>query len=307
MPAASRLLNKAEQNYDVTNHESLAVVWTLRYFRELILGYMIHVYTDHYAVTEIFQGTNLTGKFAHWQLTVQEFNPTILYIAGKANLVADTLSRNVALVLALVDNPVMPSLDVIKNFQRSDTFCSGIIYYLDSGDASNLPQLHVHADTFFLQQDRLYKSSEVITDGSSERLSQLVNPMSLVDVILYHIHDSPLAGHPGRDRSFRQPQRSYFWQSMRKDIFQHCSLCHKRAAHRSSPVRESPSRPYPIASSPWDAISVDLLKLPLTENGHQYLLVCVDSFFSRFTVLSALKDKSAKSVGRAIIDDIICR
>ncbi len=93
---------------------------------------------------------------------------------------------------------------------------------------------------------------------------------------------------------------------MRKDIFQHCSLCHKCAAHRSSPVRGSPSLPYLIASPHWDAISVDLLKLPLTENGHQYLLVCVDSF-SRFTVLSALKDKSAKSVGRAITDDIIWR
>ncbi len=104
--------------------------------------------------------------------------------------------------------------------------------------------------------------------------------LSLLDVIFYHIHDSPLAGHPGRDRSFKQAQRSHFWQSMKKDIFQQCSLCHKWAPHRSSPVRKSPSLPYPIASSPWDAISVDFLKLPLTENGHQYLLVCVDSFFS---------------------------
>ncbi len=136
---ASRLLNKAEQNYDVTNRECLAVVWALRHFRELILGYQIHVYTDHYAVTEIFKGTKFTGKFARWQLTVQGFNPTISYIAGKANMVADALSRNVAPVLALVDNPAMPSLDVIKNHQRSNTFCSGIIYYLESGDASNLP------------------------------------------------------------------------------------------------------------------------------------------------------------------------
>ncbi len=184
----------------------------LCHFRELIWGYKIHVYTDHYAVTEIFKGTNFNGKFACWQLTVQEFNSTISYIAGKANLVADALSRNVTPVLALVDNPVMPSLDVIKNYQRSDTFCSGIKYYLESGNASNTPQLQVDADTFFLQQDLLYKSSEVITDGSSERLSKLVIPMSLMDVILYHIHDLPLAGHSGRDRSLKQEQRSYFWQ-----------------------------------------------------------------------------------------------
>ncbi len=29
--------------------------WALRHFRELLLGYNIHVYTDHDAVTEIFK------------------------------------------------------------------------------------------------------------------------------------------------------------------------------------------------------------------------------------------------------------
>lgn len=51
---ASCLLNKAEQNYDVTNSESLVVILALRHFRELILGYRFHVYIDHHAVTEIF-------------------------------------------------------------------------------------------------------------------------------------------------------------------------------------------------------------------------------------------------------------
>ncbi len=153
---ASRLLNKADQKYDVTNRESLAVVWALRHFREIILGYQIHVYTDHYAVTEIFKGTNFTGKFDRWQLTVQEYIVYIVYRLyrihrGKSNFSCDALSHNVAPVLALIDDPVMPSLDEIKNHQLSDTFYTGIIYYLESGDTSNLPQLHVKADTFFLQ------------------------------------------------------------------------------------------------------------------------------------------------------------
>lgn len=60
----SRLLNKAEQNYDVTNLESLSVIWALRHFRELILGYRINVLKDQYAVTEILKDNSLTGKFA---------------------------------------------------------------------------------------------------------------------------------------------------------------------------------------------------------------------------------------------------
>ncbi len=66
----------------------------------------------------------------------------------------------------------------------------------------------------------------------------------------------------------------------------------------------SPSLPYHIASAPWDSVSVDLLKLPLTEYGYQYLLVCMESF-TRFTIV-ALKDKTANYIGRASIDNIIC-
>lgn len=51
---ASCLLNKAEQNCDVTNSEGLVVILALRHFRELILGYRFHVYIDHHAVAEIF-------------------------------------------------------------------------------------------------------------------------------------------------------------------------------------------------------------------------------------------------------------
>ena len=73
---ASRLLNAAERNYSVTHREAHSVVWSLHHFRDIILGYKIHVLTDHFAVTVLFKGTSLTGKFARWQLTVQEYSPS---------------------------------------------------------------------------------------------------------------------------------------------------------------------------------------------------------------------------------------
>lgn len=304
---ASRVLNKAERNYSVTHREALAVVWSLRHFRDIILGYKIHVLTDHFAVTELFKGTSLTGKFARWQLTVQEYNPTFAYIPGKANSVADALSRHVAPVTMLTTSQPLPTLEEIKSYQREDSFCSRLIYYLESGDASNLPNLPFSPDSFSLQDEVLYKSS---TTNSEDTLPyhafQLVIPAALVPTILYHIHDSPLAGHPGKDRSFRQAQRAYFWPSMRKDITRHCLLCPSCAEHRPSLHHESPNLAYPIPHAPWDSLSVDVLKLPLTENGFRYLLVCIDSF-SRFSILVPLKDKTARSVARALINEVICR
>ncbi len=79
---ASRTLNSAECNYSVTDKETLAVVWTLKHFREVIFGYPVTVFTDHAAVPELFRskGRNLSGRLARWYLTIQEFHPTFKYV-----------------------------------------------------------------------------------------------------------------------------------------------------------------------------------------------------------------------------------
>ncbi len=87
---ASRTLTPAESNYSVTHQETLAAVWALKYFQDIILGYPITVYTDHAAVTELFKGKNLTGRLAHWYLTIQEFAPFFRYLLVRANVVADS-------------------------------------------------------------------------------------------------------------------------------------------------------------------------------------------------------------------------
>ncbi len=85
------MLTAAESKYSVTHLEALAVIWALKHFRDIIFGYLITVYTDHIAVTQLFRGKNLTGRLARWYLTIQHFEPTFKYLPGKANTVADAL------------------------------------------------------------------------------------------------------------------------------------------------------------------------------------------------------------------------
>ncbi|ROT60874.1 enzymatic polyprotein [Penaeus vannamei] len=50
---ASRVLTSAEKNYSVTDREMLAIVWALKYFRDIILGYKVMVHTDHMPLTSL--------------------------------------------------------------------------------------------------------------------------------------------------------------------------------------------------------------------------------------------------------------
>ena len=52
---ASRTLNKAKRNYSVTKREALAVVWALRHYKYLVLGYQIIIITDHKPLLAIFR------------------------------------------------------------------------------------------------------------------------------------------------------------------------------------------------------------------------------------------------------------
>ena len=90
---ASRSLSKAEKNYDTTNKEALAVVWALKKYRYILLGYEIIAYVDHQSLVSIFKNTLPQGRLGRWALSVQEYNIKLKYKPGKMNQVPDALSR----------------------------------------------------------------------------------------------------------------------------------------------------------------------------------------------------------------------
>ncbi len=109
-----------------------------------------------------------------------------------------------------------------------------------------------------------------------------------------------IAGHPGREFTLTAARESYFWPSMRTDVEAHVSKCIECAQHKGTVPRPVPILEYPPPNRPWEVVSIDVLQLPASYQGSEYLLVCVDHL-SRYVVLAPLKDRSAKSVAHTFV------
>ncbi len=138
-----------------------------------------------------------------------------------------------------------------------------------------------------------------------EPVAQYVIPKCYVSAVLHLVHDSVIAGHPGRKRTLTAARESNFWPTMRTDVEAHVSKCTECAQHKGTVPRPAPILEYPPPNRPWDEVSIDLLQLPASYQGSKYLLVCVNHL-SRYVVLEPLRDKTAKSVAHALITHLFC-
>ncbi len=63
---------------------------TLHEYKCILLGHLITIYMDHKNLT---YSNFTTNHITCWRLIVEEYGPKIVYIPGKCNIIADTLSR----------------------------------------------------------------------------------------------------------------------------------------------------------------------------------------------------------------------
>ncbi|CAA0823405.1 Uncharacterized mitochondrial protein AtMg00860, partial [Striga hermonthica] len=90
---ASRQLKPHEQNYSTRDLELATVVHALKIWRHYLYGGRCEIFTDHKSLQYIFTQNELNMRQRRWLELVKDYDCTIQYHPGKANVVADALSR----------------------------------------------------------------------------------------------------------------------------------------------------------------------------------------------------------------------
>ena len=90
---ASRQLKDAEKNYPVHDLELAAVVFALKLWRHYLYGTRCTIFTDHKSLQYIQNQKELNMRQRRWMELLIDYDCEISYHPGKANVVADALSR----------------------------------------------------------------------------------------------------------------------------------------------------------------------------------------------------------------------
>jgi hypothetical protein len=90
---ASRQLQCHEEHYPTYDLELLDVVHALKVWRYYLLGNLVYIYTDHKSLKYLFTQPDLNMRQRRWLELIKDYELEVHYHPGKANVVADVLSR----------------------------------------------------------------------------------------------------------------------------------------------------------------------------------------------------------------------
>jgi hypothetical protein len=114
---ASRQLRRHEEHYPTHDLELAAVVNALKIWRHYLLGNICHIYTDYKSLKYIFTQSELNMRQRRWLELIKDYELEIHYHPGKANVVADALSRKVSchcLMVKTSDNTLCQEMEKLN-------------------------------------------------------------------------------------------------------------------------------------------------------------------------------------------------
>ena len=197
----SKTFIPAECNYDIYDHELLAVILALEEWKQYVQGtsHPITIITDHKNLSYIKGPRKLSRRQARWSLFLQDFNIIWKVLPGTKMAPADALSCRDFIDTSSdnVDASILPEPVVINAL---DPALARHIKSSSSSDPLVLRALSNLADGSPLFPRSALKDW-TFDNGHLYFQGRMYVPPTARSPLLHSIHDSPLSGHLGRFRT----------------------------------------------------------------------------------------------------------
>ncbi|KAJ0538417.1 putative nucleotidyltransferase, Ribonuclease H [Helianthus annuus] len=287
---ASRQLKKHEENYTTHDLELGAIIFALKIWRHYLYGSKFTVYTDHKSLRYIFGQKELNMRQRRWMEVLSDYDCDIQYHEGKANVVADALSRKFhekqKRVRALRINLQVDLREQVKEIQKTaiKDDAEGMKGYLKELEQGNDGIWKFHQSRIWVPKQGNLRSK-----------------------ILEEAHKSRYTVHPGNNKMYQDLRTNFWWIGMKKDIAEYvskCLTCSQVKAEHQKPSSLLQQLEMPVWK--WELISMDFVtKLPRTRKGNDAIWVIVDRLTKSAHFLPIKETFSMERLAKLYVDEIV--
>jgi hypothetical protein len=216
---------------------------------------------------------------------IKDYDLEIHYHPGKANLVADALSRKEHVHSTIVAQ--LPD-EIVEDFRRLKL---GIVAHTEGVIIELEPTLEQEIRKGQVSDAKIQEIKDLITEGRGPEFTEDEQGIvwfkdwicvpeidSLRETILKEAHDSYYSIHPGSTKMYQDLKQKYWWYGLKRDVAAHvakCDVCqrvkveHQRLARLLHPLK--------IPEWKWEEIGKDfIVGLPRTPAGYDSIWVIVD-------------------------------
>ena len=196
---ASRQLKPHEKNYPTYDLELAAIVFALKNWRHYLYGEKCYIYTDHKSLKYLPSLREINLRQRRWMELIKDYDCVFDYHPGKANVVADALSRKSiqtlralnahlslsddgTVVAELIARPSL--LNRVLEAQKKDEKINVVTNQIGNGKET---EFRVNENGVLYNKDRV-----CVPDCNDLRKS-----------ILEEAHSGPFAIHPGSTKMYR--------------------------------------------------------------------------------------------------------
>ena len=196
------------------------------------MGHRCQIYTDHKSLKYIFTQNDLNLRQRRWLELIKDYDLEIHYHPGKANVVADALSRKSYANATRVSQ--MPQ-ELCWEFEKLNL---GFVGHTEGITIEVEPTLEQEIRKGQLEDDKIKEIKELMEKGKAPDFTEdehgtvwfrkricVPEVDHLREKILKEAHDSAYSIHPGSTKMYQDLKERYWWYGMKRDVAAHVAIC----------------------------------------------------------------------------------